>query len=126
MRVLAESRVTRHTNLLVNISCPTPIRAAEDFNVCLHICSPLLYPGCSNNELLFKQKDNTKASHWPTKVLFSRRKHLSCYYGKCNFSKIFMKSQQTHKVSLHSQVAAGLFPYPRPALFIYKLCWDTF
>lgn len=29
-----------HAHLLVNISCPTPIRAPEDFNVCLHICSP--------------------------------------------------------------------------------------
>lgn len=83
-------------------------------------------PGCSNNELRFKQIDNTKASHWPTKVLLSRRKHLSCCCSECNFSKIFMKSQQTHKVSLHSQVAAGLFPYPRPALFIYKLYWATF
>lgn len=63
MSVLAESRGPRHAHLLVNISCPTPIRAAEDFNVCLHICSPLLYPGYSNNDLLFKHNRNIQRLH---------------------------------------------------------------
>lgn len=75
MSVLTESRAPCHAHLLVNISCPTPIRAAEDFNVCLHICSPLLYPGCSNNDLLFKQKEKIQSSHIGLLiVMFWRRK----------------------------------------------------
>ncbi len=63
MTVLAESRVPHHIHLLVNISCSTPIRAAEDFNVCLHICSPLPDPGWF---LRPTQGENKNDSHWPT------------------------------------------------------------
>lgn len=55
--VLAQSPAPRHTHLWLNILCPPPIRAAQHFNVCLYICSPL-YPGCSNNDLLFKQREH--------------------------------------------------------------------
>lgn len=44
MSVLAASWVPPQAHLFVNISCLTLIRAEQYFNVCLHICSPYLYP----------------------------------------------------------------------------------
>lgn len=97
------SRVPLHTLLRLNILCSTSITAAEDFNVCFHICSPLLHPGFSNNKSPFTDQELQVLLRKEKKKPPKQNNSFPLSQSKC---KIFIKSYLLSPISLFNYASS--------------------